>query len=73
VIKKTEDNYCIRAQNSISKTAWFTSPITPLIRLDGETYSCQLLLPGPRVQGSTAVAFVVEFLTRQKFLKHIRG
>jgi hypothetical protein len=70
--KKTEENYCIRAQNSISKKAWFTSPIAPLIRLDGETYSCQLQLPGLRIRGSIAVAFVVEFLTRQKFLKHIR-
>jgi hypothetical protein len=57
----------------LSKTASFANDIAPLIRLDGETYSCQLQLPGPKVQGSTAVAFVAEFLIRQKFLKLIRG
>lgn len=71
--KKTESKYCTRAQNTGLKTASFASDITPLIRLDGETHSCQLQLPGPKVQGRTAVAFVAEFLTRQKFLKRIRG
>ena len=54
------------------KTTAFASVIAPLIKLDGETYSCQLQLPGPKVQGSTAVVFVAEFLTLQKFLKPIR-
>jgi len=44
---------------------------TPLIRLGGETYSCQLQLQGPKAQGSIAVVFVAEFLTQQRFLKRI--
>jgi hypothetical protein len=54
------------------KTTSFAILIAPLIRLDDETYPCQLQLPGLKVQGSTAVAFVAEFLTQQKFLKPIR-
>ncbi|MDQ3851810.1 MAG: hypothetical protein M3299_03130 [Thermoproteota archaeon] len=73
MIKDIHGNHCIGSQYGTPKIASFTDSIAPLIRLDGETYSCQLQLPGLRLQGSTVVAFVAEFLIRQKFLKHIRG
>jgi hypothetical protein len=72
ILDKKREGSVEQKLNRHLKTTSFTSHITPLIRLDGETYSCQQQLPGPKVQGSTAVAFVAEFLTPQKILKPIR-
>ncbi|MDQ3848642.1 MAG: hypothetical protein M3261_06775 [Thermoproteota archaeon] len=70
---KREKAVLSRSSIKSLKIISFDILIVPLIRLDGETYSCQLQLPDPKIQGSTAVAFVAEFLNQQKFLKPIRG